>query len=107
MWICSLRMGVCVRCRMMDGHVPSVRLSPYRQRVLLDAVGLPAGCVEGRGDPAVASPARRAATAAAAQAEADLGRPGADRRAGQRDPQAATGGTAAAGDPGHGAAMAS
>jgi hypothetical protein len=34
---------------MMDGHVSAVRLSLRRQRVLLDAVGPLAGCVEGRG----------------------------------------------------------
>jgi hypothetical protein len=33
-------------CRMMDGHVPAVRVSPRRQRVFLDVRGPPAGRVK-------------------------------------------------------------
>jgi hypothetical protein len=105
--LCSLRFGVHVWCRMMDGHVPAVRVSPRRQRVSLDARGPPAGRVEGRRDLAVAAPARGASATAGAQAEADLGRPGADRDVGQCDPKGASGGIAAAGEAGHGVAVAS
>src|SRR3954468_11279027 len=105
MRICSWTRDGRVRCRMMDGHVSSVRVSPRRQRVVLDAVGPPTGRVEGRRDPAVASPAGRIATPAGAQAEIEMVRPGADRRTGRCDPQGTPRGIAVVGAPGDGGAV--
>jgi putative transposase len=57
---------------MMDGHVSAVCLFPHRQRVLLDAVGPSAACVERSGNPAVASPTRRTAAAAGSRIHGEL-----------------------------------
>lgn len=94
--------GVCAGSSMMGGHVSAVRLRARHGCVLLAAVGRQARSLERRGDPAATSSARRTPAAAGAEAEIDLGGPGADRCAGRSDPHSATGGLAAAGHPGHG-----
>jgi hypothetical protein len=91
---------------MITDHVPAVRLPPDHAGGLM-AVAVPAqGGVADRRDLDPAPPAGRAATAAAAPPERELGGPGPARGPARRDTQSAAPGAAAAGHPGHDPALA-
>ena len=91
---------------MITDHVPAVRLPPDHAASRVAAAVPAQGDMEDRRDLDLAPPARRAATAAAAPPEAELGGPGTAHDPAQRDTQSAPPGATAAGDPGHDPALA-
>jgi len=91
---------------MITAHVLAVRVSPDQADCRVAATVAARGGVEDRRNPDSASSARRTAASTARPGEALLGGPGPTRGAARPDTQSAVARAAAAGHPGHGAALA-